>query len=65
MAQLPPRQRWELGQMALIASVIQSSKVFASVAQKLTEAPFWRQHAMGKGDPLGTNSSFATCQLYD
>lgn len=48
-----------------IALVTQSSMVFTSVAQELTEERFWRQHGMGKGDHLGTNHSPAICQLCD
>lgn len=54
-----------LGQMAFTASIIQSKKIFTSVAQELTEAPFWRQSGMGKGHHLGTDSSSVLYQLGD
>lgn len=53
------------GQIAFLPSLTQSRKVFTSVAQEVTEAPFWRQHGMGKGHGLGPNSSSAIYQLGD
>lgn len=60
-----PRAVLEAEADGFIAPVTQSSMVFTSVAQELTEEPFWRQHGMGKGDHLGTNYSPAICRLCD
>lgn len=49
MVQLPPWQRWTLGQMVFIASLTQSSKVFTSAAQEVTT---WH----GEGAWLGYKS---------